>query len=68
MSMKLTVMGDWKMAKHKLDIEFITGRDERLLAIVKNFPGLDAEMSEQNLRSMAAQLILAADKLAANNK
>ena len=56
------------MAKSKLNIEFIQGSKERPLAVVKNFPGLDAEMNEQDLRSMAAQLILAADKLTVNNK
>lgn len=48
----------------KLDIDFIKDRNKNGLAIVKNFPGLDAEMSEKDLRAMAVQLNRAADQLA----
>lgn len=50
-----------------LHIDLIRDRHDKPLAIVKNFPGLDAEMYSDNLRKMAAQLIQAADDLDALN-
>jgi|GEM_PF-1578547 len=50
-----------------LHIDIIRDRHAKPLAIVKNFPGLDAEMYSDNLRKMAAQLIQAADDLDALN-
>lgn len=50
-----------------LNIEITRDRHNKPLAIVKNFPGLDAEMYSDNLRKMAAQLIQAADDLDALN-
>jgi hypothetical protein len=50
-----------------LNIEITRDRHAKPLAIVKNFPGLDAEMYSDNLRKMAAQLIQAADDLDAIN-
>jgi hypothetical protein len=50
-----------------LNIEITRDRHAKPLAIVKNFPGLDAEMYSDNLRKMAAQLIQAADDLDALN-
>jgi hypothetical protein len=50
-----------------LHIEIIRDRHAKPLAIVKNFPGLDAEMYSDSLRKMAAQLIQAADDLEALN-
>lgn len=50
-----------------LHIDIIRDRHAKPLAIVKNFPGLDAEMYSDNLRKMATQLIQAADDLDAVN-
>ncbi|MBF6648954.1 hypothetical protein [Methylobacter sp. BlB1] len=50
-----------------LHIEITSDRRAKPLAIVKNFPGLDAEMYSDNLRKMAAQLIQAADDMDALN-
>lgn len=50
-----------------LHIDLIRDRHDKPLAIVKNFPGLDAEMYSDNLRKMAAQLNQAADDLDALN-
>jgi hypothetical protein len=50
-----------------LNIEITRDRQAKPLAIVKNFPGLDAEMYSDSLRKMAAQLIQAADDLDAVN-
>jgi len=46
-----------------LHIDIIRDRHAKPLAIVKNFPGLDAEMYSDSLRKMADQLIQAADDL-----
>lgn len=54
--------------KRVLDIELRTGTQGKHFALVHNFPGLDAEMSEFELRRMAEQLIGAADKLSDKNK
>ena len=51
----------------KLEFDYVRGRNEKVLVIVKNFSGLDAEMDEHGLRAMAEQLIQAADKLASTN-
>jgi hypothetical protein len=50
-----------------LHIDIIRDRHDKPLAIVKNFPGLDAEMYPDSLRRMAAELIQAADDLDALN-
>lgn len=46
-----------------LDIELKQGTNDRRYAVIKNFPGLDAEMNEFELRRMADQLITTANKL-----
>jgi hypothetical protein len=46
-----------------LHIDIIRDRHTKPLAIVKNFPGLDAEMYSDQLRKMADQLNHAADDL-----
>ncbi len=48
-----------------LEIEFKADSNH---ALVKNFPGLDAEISEYELRKMAEQLVSAADILSQKNK
>ena len=47
----------------KLDVDFSQTRADRKIAIVKNFPGLFAEMNEFELRALAHELSIAADKL-----
>lgn len=51
----------------RLHIDLRLGREEKYLAVVKNFPGLDAEMSEFELRRMASELVAAADKIKDKN-
>ena len=51
-----------------LRIEFHQNVKGKEIAIVENFPGLDAELSEHELRTMAAQLLKAADDLSSKNK
>jgi hypothetical protein len=46
-----------------LVINFTKDRQGNPLAIVKNFPGLDAEFYADGLRKMAAELTRAADQL-----
>lgn len=46
-----------------LHIDIIRDRHTKPLAIVKNFPGLDAEMYSDQIRKMAGQLNQAADDL-----
>ena len=52
----------------KLDIEIKFHSKAEYYSIVRNLPGLDAEMNEHDLRSIADQLIAAADKLSQLNK
>jgi len=52
----------------KLEIEYRGGRNEKHLALIRNFPGLDADMNEKGLRIMAQQLIEAADYLKSQNQ
>jgi len=52
----------------KLEIEYRRGRNEKHLALIRNFPGLDADMNEKGLRIMAQQLIEAADYLKSQNQ
>ncbi len=47
----------------KLVIDFNQTQTGEKIAIVKNFPGLFAEMNEVELRAMAQELSIAADKL-----
>lgn len=47
----------------KLIVDLSQTRDGKKIAIVKNFPGLFAEMNEVELRAMAHELTIAADKL-----
>jgi hypothetical protein len=56
------------MSRENLNVEYFIGRTQKVFAVVRNFLGLDAEMSEADLRKMSAQLTLAADKLAHENK
>lgn len=51
-----------------LEVRTFFGRDKKHHALVRNFPGLDAEMNEAQLRAMAAELLKAADMLADKNK
>lgn len=53
---------------NRLDIEFKISDKCKHYSVVKNFPGLDAEMNEFELRRMGEQLINAADKLKDLNK
>ena len=50
-----------------LDIEYKIGQKDKVYALVRNFPGLDAEMNEEKLRAMAQELLSAADKLQKEN-
>ena len=50
-----------------LHIEITSDRHAKPLAIVKNFPGLDAEMYSDSLRKMVEELIQAADDMDAVN-
>jgi len=61
-------MAELGVKKEKLEIETLRGRNDKQFALVRNFPGLDAEMNEENLRDMANQLIEAADYLKSINK
>jgi len=47
----------------KLVVDFSQTPASGKIAIVKNFPGLFAEMNEVELRAMAQELSMAADKL-----
>ena len=47
----------------KLVFNFSKTQTRGKIAIVKNFPGLFAEMNEVELRAMAQELSIAADKL-----
>ncbi len=47
----------------KLIIDFSKKQTLGKIAIVKNFPGLFAEMNEVELRAMALELSIAADNL-----
>ena len=47
----------------KLVIDFSKTQTGGNIAIVKNFPGLFAEMNEVELRAIAQELSIAADKL-----
>ena len=47
----------------KLIVDFSQTRNGEKIAIVKNFPGLFAEMNEIELRAIAHELTIAADKL-----
>jgi len=47
----------------KLVVDFSQTRTGGKIAIVKNFPGLFAEMNGVELRAMAQELSIAADKL-----
>lgn len=48
--------------KRTLQVEMSQTADQKPLAVVKNFPGLDAEMTPDELRTMAQWLIDAADE------
>jgi len=48
----------------ELRVSFCEDRHGRPLVIVRNFPGLDAEMSPKQLRSLADALAMAADEAA----
>jgi hypothetical protein len=50
-----------------LRIDITRDRHHKPLAIVKNLPGLDAEMYSDNLRKLAAELTQAADDMDALN-
>ena len=52
----------------KLVIDFSKTPTRGKIAIVKNFPGLFAEMNEVELRAMALELSIAADKLHNSNR
>jgi len=52
----------------KLVIDFSKKQTRGKIAIVKNFPGLFAEMNEVELRAMALELSIAADKLHNSNR
>lgn len=52
----------------KLLIDFSKTQTGEKKVIVKNFPGLFAEMNEVELRAMAHELTLAADKLHNSNR
>ena len=52
----------------KLVIDFSKKQTPGKIAIVKNFPGLFAEMNEVELRAMALELSIAADKLHNSNR
>ncbi len=52
----------------KLVIDFSKTQLSGKIAIVKNFPGLFAEMNEVELRGMAQELSIAADKLHNSNR
>lgn len=45
-----------------LHVEMTQTADQKPLAVVKNFPGLDAEMTPAELRTMGQWLIDAADE------
>lgn len=50
------------MALRVLRVSFTEDRHGRPLVIVRNFPGLDAEMSPALLRSLAEALAMVADE------
>lgn len=47
----------------KLVVDFSKTRTGEKIVIIKNFPGLFAEMNEVELRTMAQELSIAADNL-----
>ena len=61
------LMSDLKMENtkryDKLVVDFSQKRTDENIVIVKNFPGLFAEMNEVELRAIAQELSIAADKL-----
>ena len=65
-------MSDLKKANRKrydkLVIDFNKTQMRGKIAIVKNFPGLFSEMNEVELRAMAQELSIAADKLHNSNR
>lgn len=47
----------------ELKIKVVLGHDDKPLAEVKNFPGLNALMNSQELKEMASQLLKASELL-----
>lgn len=65
----MSELDQYKKRGLNLNINYFYGsRDKMHFALVKNFPGLDAEMKEAELRLMASELLAAADHLAKQNK